>query len=210
MSISMRASMARLGLCYCCNELGICSPFALSPRSTGRSSCMGSCPLPPHPLASSARSVQLRMWRDWPTSPGATCQSTHAGSLPLCAGTMKERVKTVRASAKFNKEKNQGLIIMTHFVTQILHITFQTPKTHHNMKLMTYLPGFDQRPSAVHIILRVHDKNHLVSVQFKSTVQTPGVLHTQLAVPLSPAAHRLHLPHLPAAETTQVPTKRHV
>lgn len=72
---------------------------------------------------------------------------------------------------------------------------------------MTYLPGLDQRSPAVHVILRVHDKHHLVSVEFKATVQTPGVLHTQLAVPLSPAAHRLHLPHLPATETTQVPTR---
>lgn len=29
-------SMARTGLCYCCNEPGICSPFALSTQSTGR------------------------------------------------------------------------------------------------------------------------------------------------------------------------------
>lgn len=72
---------------------------------------------------------------------------------------------------------------------------------------MTHLPGLDQCSSAVHVILRVHDKHHLVSVQFKSAVQTPGVLHAQLAVPLSPAAHRLHLPHLPATETTQVPVR---
>lgn len=75
---------------------------------------------------------------------------------------------------------------------------------------MTHLPGFNQGSSAVHVILGVHDKNHLVSVQLESTVQTPGVLYAQLAVPLSPAAHGLHLPHLPAAETTQVPTKTYV
>lgn len=46
-----------------------------------------------------------------------------------------------------------------------------------------------------------------MSVQFKATVQTASVLHTQLAVPFSPAAHRLHLPHLPAAETSKVPTQ---
>ena len=74
-------------------------------------------------------------------------------------------------------------------------------------RLVTYLPGLDQRSSAVHVILRVHDKHHLVSVKFESTVQTAGVLHSQLAVPLSPAAHRLHLPHLPATETTQVPRR---
>lgn len=72
---------------------------------------------------------------------------------------------------------------------------------------MTYLPGLDQRSSAVHVVLRVHDKHHFMSVQFKSTVQTPSILDAQLAVPLSPAAHRLHLPHLPASETTQVPAK---
>lgn len=64
--------------------------------------------------------------------------------------------------------------------------------------MQTNLSGFDQGSSAVHVILRVHDKNHLVSAEFKSTIQTPGILYTQLAVPFSPAAHRLHLPHLPA------------
>lgn len=67
----------------------------------------------------------------------------------------------------------QGLFIVTHNATKILHIT-----THYNIKLMTHLPGFDQRSSAVHVILRVHDKNHLVGVQLKSTVQTPGIFHT--------------------------------
>lgn len=75
------------------------------------------------------------------------------------------------------------------------------------MRTPAYLPGLHQRSSTVHVILRVHDKHHLVSIEFKSTVQTPGVLHAQLPVPLSPAAHRLHLPHLPAAETPEVPTR---
>lgn len=70
-----------------------------------------------------------------------------------------------------------------------------------------YLPGLDEGPSAVHVVLRVHDKHHLVSVEFKTTVETAGVFHAQLAVPLSPAAHRLHLSHLPAAKTAQVPEK---
>lgn len=78
----------------------------------------------------------------------------------------------------------------------------------HQIKLQLYLPGLDQSPSAVHVVLGVHDKHHLVSVEFKSTVQTAGVFHSQLAVPLSPASHRLNLPHLPAAETTQVPVRR--
>ena len=72
--------------------------------------------------------------------------------------------------------------------------------------MLRYLPGLDQRSSAVHVVLRVHDKHHLVSVEFKATVQAAGVLHAQLAVPLSPAAHGLHLPHLPAPEAPQVPT----
>lgn len=46
-----------------------------------------------------------------------------------------------------------------------------------------------------------------MSVQFKATIQTAGVLHTQLTVPFSPAAHRLHLPYLPASETPKVPTQ---
>lgn len=95
-----------------------------------------------------------------------------------------------------------------------VHSALKTLKMHHD-KLMTeikcrllpYLPGLDQRPSAVHVVLRVHDKHHLMSVEFKATVQAPGVLHTQLTVPFSPAAHRLHLPHLPATETTQVPER---
>lgn len=76
------------------------------------------------------------------------------------------------------------------------------------IKLPAYLPGLDEGPSAVHVVLRVHDKHHLVSVEFKSTVETAGVFHAQLAVPLSPAAHRLHLSHLPAAKTAQVPEKK--
>lgn len=64
----------------------------------------------------------------------------------------------------------------------------------------TNLSGFDQGSSAVHVIFRIHDKNHLVGVEFKSTIQTPSILYTQLAVPLSSAAHGLHLPHLPAPE----------
>jgi len=78
------------------------------------------------------------------------------------------------------------------------------------MQTPTYLPGLYQRPSAVHVVLRVHDKHHLVGVEFKSTVQTASVFHTQLPVPLSSAAHRLHLPHLPATETTQVPDQRDI
>lgn len=73
--------------------------------------------------------------------------------------------------------------------------------------LLTNLPGFDQCSSSVHVILRVHDKHHLVGVEFKATVQTASVFHAQLAVPLPPAAHRLHLPNLPAAETSQVPER---
>lgn len=77
--------------------------------------------------------------------------------------------------------------------------------SNHCTAAATHLPGLDQSPSAVHVILRVHDKNHLVSVELEPTVQAAGVLHAQLAVPLSPAAHGLHLPHLPAAEAAQVP-----
>ena len=86
-SISLQASTVRPGLCYRCNKPGICSLLALSPQSTGRSSCRGSCPPPPRPLATSAPSVQPRSPRDWPASPGATCQSGRAGSLPLYAAT---------------------------------------------------------------------------------------------------------------------------
>lgn len=92
-SISSWTSTARLELCYCCNELGICSPCALSPQLTDKWSCMVSCPLLPLPSASSARSVQLRVWRDWPAILGATCQSAHADWLPLCAGTVKRKSK---------------------------------------------------------------------------------------------------------------------
>lgn len=49
-----------------------------------------------------------------------------------------------------------------------------------------------------------------MSVEFESAVEAAGVLHAQLAVPLSPAAHGLHLPHLPAAEAAQVPTETRV
>lgn len=92
-SISMWTSTERRGLCYCCNELGICSPCALSPRLIDKWSCMVSCPLLPLPSANSARSVRPRMWRDWPTILGATCQSAHADWLPLCAGTGKRKLE---------------------------------------------------------------------------------------------------------------------
>lgn len=189
-SFSSQASTVRLGLCYHCNELGICSLSALSLQSTGRWSCRESCPPLPLPLASSALSVQTMPWHDWPASSGATCRTVHAGLLPLCAATVKEERKAVRASCPGHH--------LTHYTTW------------HNKELLTHLSGLDQRSSAVHVILRVHYKHHLVGVEFKSAVQTPGVLDTQLAVPLSPAAHRLHLSHLPATETPQVPTQREV
>lgn len=75
------------------------------------------------------------------------------------------------------------------------------------IKPETNLSGLDQGSSAVHVIFGVHDENHLVSVELEPTVQTPSILYAQLAVPFSPAAHRLHLPHLPAPEAAQVPTK---
>lgn len=90
---SLRTSTERQALCYCCNELGICSPPAPSPRSTDKWSCTGSCPLLPLPSASSARSVQPRRRRDWPTILGATCQSAHADWPPLCAGTVERESK---------------------------------------------------------------------------------------------------------------------
>lgn len=92
--------MERLELCYCCNELGICSPRALSPQLADKWSCMVSCPLLPLPSASSARSVQPRMWRDWPAILGAICQSAHAGRLPLCAGTVKKKSEALSNSPK--------------------------------------------------------------------------------------------------------------
>lgn len=60
-SISTRSSTERQGLCYHCNELGICWPPALSAQSTGRLSCRGSCPLLPHPLTNSAPSDRLKL-----------------------------------------------------------------------------------------------------------------------------------------------------
>jgi len=106
------------------------------------------------------------------------------------------RCEAVQARPRFSTSRRNRL---TATGNERLTLKRQTP---------AYLPGLDQCSSAVHVILGVHDKHHLVSIEFKSTVQTPGVLHAQLSVPLSPAAHRLDLPHLPAAETTQVPTRR--
>lgn len=77
------------------------------------------------------------------------------------------------------------------------------------MEAPAHLPGLDQSPSAVHVVLGVHDEHHLVGVEFEAAVQAAGVLHAQLAVPLPPAAHGLHLSNLPATETTKVPREKH-
>jgi hypothetical protein len=45
-----------------------------------------------------------------------------------------------------------------------------------------------------------------VGVELEAAVQAAGVLHAQLPVPLPPAAHGLHLPHLPAPEVPQIPS----
>lgn len=102
---SWRTSTERQALCYCCNELGICSPPAPSPRSTDKWSCTGSCPLLPLPSASSARSVQPRRRRDWPTILGATCQSAHADWPPLCAGTVERESKL--SAIQINRSNKQ-------------------------------------------------------------------------------------------------------
>lgn len=113
----------------------------------------------------------------------------------------------------WRKKKNcESLVFETpigiYREVNVLKLLIHTTAENECRKLNADLSGLDQRSSAIHVILRVHDKHHFVCVKFKSTVQAPGVLHAQLAVPLSPAAHRLHLPHLPPAETPQVP-KRH-
>lgn len=99
---SLRTSTERQALCYCCNEPGICSPPALSPRLTDKWSCTVSCPPLPLPSASSARSVQPRRWRDWPTILGATCQSARADWPPLCAGTVERELNHIN---RFNKQQ---------------------------------------------------------------------------------------------------------
>lgn len=119
--MSLRTSMERLELCYCCNELGICSPRALSPRLTDKWSCMVSCPLLPLPSASSARSVQLRMWRDWPTILGAICQSAHADRLPLCAGTVKKKSEVLSNSSKHTLTSSKVVFLKKNLKKKIRH-----------------------------------------------------------------------------------------
>lgn len=103
----------RTGLCYCCNEPGICWPPVLSARWTGRWSCRVWSPPLPHPSASSAPSARPRPGHDWPASFGATCRSVRVGTLRLGAATVGEQEdgqrpsqcsgQTSTASARFFK-----------------------------------------------------------------------------------------------------------
>lgn len=91
--VSVWESTGRRGLCYRCNEPGICSQLGPSAWSAGRWSCRGSCRPSLLPEASSARPDPPAPSRDWPASPGATCRSGRADWLPLCAATVEEEEK---------------------------------------------------------------------------------------------------------------------
>ena len=70
-----------------------------------------------------------------------------------------------------------------------------------------HLLGPAQCPSAVHVVLGVHDEQHLVGAELEAAVHVAGTFHPNQPPPgaLGLTAERTHLLTLPAAELLEVP-----
>lgn len=70
-----------------------------------------------------------------------------------------------------------------------------------------HLLGPAERPTAVHVVLGVHDEHHLVGAEFEAAVHVAGALYPDQPLPgaLGLTPQRAHLLTLPPAELLEVP-----
>lgn len=184
-----------------CTALGSGSPAARARAPSRRVSCRAPCPRPPHPSASPAPGWLPPLSHCPPASGYATPQSAGGGEAgPGAApGGVGESGQPRHLSRPWAGPQGPS-----------------TPEScgpdprfpGHGGE--GYLLGPAEGPTAVHVVLGVHDEHHLVRAELEAAVHIAGALHPDQTLPgaLGLATQGAHLLTLPPAELLEVPGGR--